>query len=284
MSELHPATIHKLMSAPVLDRRDKVLGVIQICHKGFDLVSAGPDFTLDDLQQLELAAKAMSKCRVHARGSVTPFIQIRNPLNESPGGIHRWTADRRCAPSFVRPAGSLQLCLIGKNFGSSGKNLNQRALFLSASRDRSPVFRLEVSARTPPLGSSPSGSGPMATRTSRSTSTPSAASIRRIWRFLPSSRTISSQVLRSPPRRMRTCLDTQELAVFCPDARVRVIPAMPRRRPGQSARDRSCPGAMPAPALAPPTRNHWSTAAGLRWPYPADPPAPPRASAESRNA
>ena len=30
-----------------------MLGVIQICHKGFDLASAGPDFTLDDLQQLE---------------------------------------------------------------------------------------------------------------------------------------------------------------------------------------------------------------------------------------
>jgi hypothetical protein len=59
--ELHPATIHKLMSAPVLDKTDKVLGVIQICHKGFDLASAGPDFTLDDLQELELAAKILSK-------------------------------------------------------------------------------------------------------------------------------------------------------------------------------------------------------------------------------
>src|ERR1700720_4023774 len=36
--ELRPATIHKLMSAPVLDKSDKVLGVVQICHKGFDLV------------------------------------------------------------------------------------------------------------------------------------------------------------------------------------------------------------------------------------------------------
>ena len=60
--ELRPATIHKLMSAPVLDKSDKVLGVIQVCHKGFDLQSAGPDFTLDDLQQLEVAAKALSKC------------------------------------------------------------------------------------------------------------------------------------------------------------------------------------------------------------------------------
>lgn len=59
--DLRPATIHKLMSAPVLDKAEKVLGVIQICHKGFDLASAGPDFTLDDLQQLEMAAKALSK-------------------------------------------------------------------------------------------------------------------------------------------------------------------------------------------------------------------------------
>jgi hypothetical protein len=58
---LRPATIHKLMSAPVLDRADKVLGVIQVSHKGFDLFSAGPDFTLDDLQRLELAAKALAQ-------------------------------------------------------------------------------------------------------------------------------------------------------------------------------------------------------------------------------
>jgi hypothetical protein len=59
--ELQPATIHKLMSAPVLDKADKVLGVIQICRKGFDLASAGPDFTLDDLRQLEQAAKVLAQ-------------------------------------------------------------------------------------------------------------------------------------------------------------------------------------------------------------------------------
>jgi len=58
--ELHPVIIHKLMSAPVLDTGNKVRGVVQVCHKGFDLASAGPDFTLNDLQQLELAAKALS--------------------------------------------------------------------------------------------------------------------------------------------------------------------------------------------------------------------------------
>ena len=67
--ELRPATIHKLMSAPILDKADKVLGVIQICHKGFDLASAGPDFTLDDLQQLELAAKTLSQIAFMQLGS-----------------------------------------------------------------------------------------------------------------------------------------------------------------------------------------------------------------------
>jgi hypothetical protein len=59
--DVPPATIHKLMSAPMLDKGNKVLGVIQICHKGFDLASAGPDFTLDDLHQLELAAKVLAQ-------------------------------------------------------------------------------------------------------------------------------------------------------------------------------------------------------------------------------
>jgi hypothetical protein len=67
--ELRPATIHKLMSAPILDKAERVLGVIQVCHKGFDLASAGPDFTLDDLQQLEVAAKALSKIAFMQAGS-----------------------------------------------------------------------------------------------------------------------------------------------------------------------------------------------------------------------
>jgi len=53
-------TIQKLMSAPVLDTQRKVLGVVQVCRKGFDPGTSGPDFTLDDLQQLELAAKVLS--------------------------------------------------------------------------------------------------------------------------------------------------------------------------------------------------------------------------------
>lgn len=59
--QLDQATIQKLMSAPILSPDHKVLGVIQICRKAFDISSAGPDFTLDDLQQLELAAAVAAK-------------------------------------------------------------------------------------------------------------------------------------------------------------------------------------------------------------------------------
>lgn len=52
--------IQKLMSAPILDEQRKVLGVVQVCHKGFDAATAGPDFSQDDLQQLEVAAKVLS--------------------------------------------------------------------------------------------------------------------------------------------------------------------------------------------------------------------------------
>jgi hypothetical protein len=52
--------IQKLMSAPILDAHRKVLGVVQVCRKGFDVATAGPDFMPEDLQQLELAAKVLS--------------------------------------------------------------------------------------------------------------------------------------------------------------------------------------------------------------------------------
>ncbi len=52
--------IQKLMSAPILDEHRKVLGVVQVCRKGYDAATAGPDFTQGDLQQLELAAKVLS--------------------------------------------------------------------------------------------------------------------------------------------------------------------------------------------------------------------------------
>jgi hypothetical protein len=54
-------TIQKLMSAPVLDAQKKVLGVVQVCRKGYDLQNAGPDFSQEDLQQLDLAAGVLAK-------------------------------------------------------------------------------------------------------------------------------------------------------------------------------------------------------------------------------
>ena len=55
------ASIQKLMSAPVLGSDQKVLGVIQVSRKAFDATSAGPDFTREDLQQLEVAARVAAK-------------------------------------------------------------------------------------------------------------------------------------------------------------------------------------------------------------------------------
>src|SRR5512146_2997861 len=58
-SEMDPQTIQKLMSAPVMGAGNKVAGVIQISRKGFDLISSGPDFTSEDLDQLKAAAKVI---------------------------------------------------------------------------------------------------------------------------------------------------------------------------------------------------------------------------------
>ncbi len=54
-------TIQKLMTTPVIDLQQHVLGVIQICRKGLSQVDAGPDFTLDDLHNLETAARVLAK-------------------------------------------------------------------------------------------------------------------------------------------------------------------------------------------------------------------------------
>ena len=49
--------IQRMMSAPVLDGHGSVIGVIQICRKGFDAASCGPEFTPTDLGRLERAAR-----------------------------------------------------------------------------------------------------------------------------------------------------------------------------------------------------------------------------------
>src|SRR5271165_1183585 len=67
-------------------------------------------------------------------------------------------------------------------------------------------FSSFVSSRKSPLASWPKCSGPTATRASRSTSAPSASTMRRICRFFPSSRMISSQQFFSPARSRRACV------------------------------------------------------------------------------
>lgn len=59
-------SIQKLMSAPILNPQKKVLGVIQICRKGFELATSGPDFTIENLQHLEAAARVAANL---------PFLQ-----------------------------------------------------------------------------------------------------------------------------------------------------------------------------------------------------------------
>ena len=54
-------TIQKLMTTPVIDQQQHVLGVIQVCRKGITQDDAGPDFTLNDLQNLEVAARILAK-------------------------------------------------------------------------------------------------------------------------------------------------------------------------------------------------------------------------------
>jgi hypothetical protein len=55
------APIQKLMSAPVLTSEGTVLGVLQVCRKGLDLRMAGADFTPNDLEVLENAARFAAK-------------------------------------------------------------------------------------------------------------------------------------------------------------------------------------------------------------------------------
>ncbi len=58
-----PNPIQKLMSVPIMDRHSNVLGVIQISRKGLDPRFA-PDFSRDDLHDLELAAGVLASSPV----------------------------------------------------------------------------------------------------------------------------------------------------------------------------------------------------------------------------
>lgn len=68
-SGLDDQVIQKLMSAPVLNNRGEVLGVIQISRKGPRPTIAGPDFTAADLQKLERIARFISKFVAKGRAS-----------------------------------------------------------------------------------------------------------------------------------------------------------------------------------------------------------------------
>ena len=76
----------------------------------------------------------------------------------------------------------------------------QESYFISLRESESSF--LPVRCRYAPFARSPSFKGPIATRTILRTLIPKAASSRRIWRFFPSSRTISSQQFRVPRRRI----------------------------------------------------------------------------------
>ena len=56
-----PTPIQKLMSVPIFGEDKAVLGVVQVSRKGKDAPTAGPDFTHEDLHQLEDAAALIAK-------------------------------------------------------------------------------------------------------------------------------------------------------------------------------------------------------------------------------
>ena len=55
-----PAKIQKLMSAPIVGERKRILGVVQVSRKGHHPAAAGPDFTMLELEGLERAARRVA--------------------------------------------------------------------------------------------------------------------------------------------------------------------------------------------------------------------------------
>ena len=58
----HPRN-QKLMSAPILGEHGEVLGVVQVSRKGVSPGAAGPDFTGEELQELERTARRIATLR-----------------------------------------------------------------------------------------------------------------------------------------------------------------------------------------------------------------------------
>ena len=56
---LDAQVIQKLMSAPILARNGKVIGVIQVSRKAPRLDAAGPDFTPEDLRKLQSVGRSI---------------------------------------------------------------------------------------------------------------------------------------------------------------------------------------------------------------------------------
>lgn len=55
-----PQTIQKMMTAPILDESNETIGVVQVSRKGISPAAAGADFTEDDLDTLERAARRIA--------------------------------------------------------------------------------------------------------------------------------------------------------------------------------------------------------------------------------
>ena len=55
-----PPPIQKLMSAPIIGEKNRVLGVIQVSRKGPHPIAAGPDFTTNQLKDLEFTARRVA--------------------------------------------------------------------------------------------------------------------------------------------------------------------------------------------------------------------------------
>ena len=66
--------IQKIMSVPVTQPEGKVVGVVQVSRKGLDSSLAGADFTGNDLNRLESAAKVLARM---------PFMEEDAPLGSS---------------------------------------------------------------------------------------------------------------------------------------------------------------------------------------------------------
>ncbi len=64
--------IQRLITAPILDDEENVLGVIQVCRKGLVLPASGPEFTQNDLRRLECVASLVARADFMQRGWEPP--------------------------------------------------------------------------------------------------------------------------------------------------------------------------------------------------------------------